>query len=188
MIGVGSFAREVAEIARMLRPESDLAFVDNAPIEDAVRLMTGKAAVALGTIGAWQPEPADTCVIATGDPRARAGIAASLAARGTVFDILVHPDATIATSATLHPGVIVTPGARVSTDVVLGAHVHVDQNVTVGHDTVVGAHSRLNPAACLSGTVSVGEGAYVGAGAVVLQGLTLGAGCVGGPVQSWSTT
>lgn len=178
IVGAGGFAREVAEIARALRPEVALAFVDDAPTDDAARLMTGKGATPLRTVDSWQPEPTDSCVIAIGDPEVRAAIATALAARGAVFDTLVHPDATIATSATLRPGVIVAPGARVSADVVLGQHVHVDQNVTVGHDTVVGDHARLNPAACVSGAVFVGDGAYVGAAAVVLQGLTLGAGCV----------
>lgn len=180
IVGAGGFAREVAEIARALRPGVILAFVDDAPTDGATRLMTGKGATSLGTIASWRPAPTESCVIAIGDPGVRAAIATALAARGALFDILVHPDATIAPSATLRPGVIVAPGARVSADVVLGHHVHVDQNVTVGHDTVVGDHARLNPSACLSGAVSVGDGAYVGAAAVVLQGLSLGAGCVVG--------
>ncbi|WP_353950950.1 acetyltransferase [Knoellia sp. S7-12] len=178
IVGAGGFAREVAEIARLLRPDSRLGFVDDAPQDDATRLMTGKGAHHLGAARSWQPEDSDTGVIAIGDPGIRAALAALLGERGAVFDVLVHPDATIARSATLHPGVIVAPGARVSADVVLGHHVHIDQNATVGHDTIVGAYSRLNPAACLSGAVVVGEGAYIGAAAVVLQGLTVGAGCI----------
>lgn len=178
IVGAGGFAREVAEIARTLRPEMPLGFVDDDPRDDAARLMADKGARHLGAARSWQPDATDTCVIAIGDPRARATLAATLGARGAIFDVLVHPDATIARSATLRAGVIVAPGARVSADVVLGHHVHVDQNATVGHDTTIGAHSRLNPAACLSGAVLVGERAYVGAAAVVLQGLTLGAGCV----------
>lgn len=179
IVGAGGFAREVAEIARRVRPEWALGFVDDRP-QVASRLMVDKGVRDLGAARSWQPEASDTCVIAIGDPGARASLAATLTSRGVVFDVLVHPDATVSKSATLHPGVIVAPGARVSADVVLGPHVHVDQNATVGHDATIGAYSRLNPAACLSGAVVVGEGAYVGAAAVVLQGLTLGAGCVVG--------
>ncbi|MEO6020996.1 MAG: acetyltransferase [Knoellia sp.] len=178
IIGAGGFGREVAEIARLLRPDTELGFVDDDPHDEAARLMDEKGARDLGAARTWQPDEADTCVIAIGDPRARALLAAALRARGAAFDVLVHPDATVARSATLHPGVIVAPGVRVSADVVLGQHVHLDQNATVGHDTTIGAYSRLNPAACLSGAVAVGEGAYVGAAAVVLQGLTIGAECV----------
>ncbi|WP_404384427.1 acetyltransferase [Knoellia locipacati] len=176
IVGAGGFARETAEIAARVNPGLALAFVDDAPTEDALRLMAGHGAAHLGEVRAWSPEAGDTCVIAIGDPTARAEIAHVLGERGVAFAVLVHPDSTVAASAVLEPGVIVAPGARVSADVVLGAHVHIDQNATIGHDTRVGGHARLNPAACISGGVTIGEGAYVGAGAVVLQGLTVGRG------------
>lgn len=176
IVGAGGFARETAEIAARVDPGLALAFVDDAPTEDALRLMAGHGAVHLGEVRAWSPEVGDSCVIAIGDPTARAAIARLLAERGATFALLVHPNATIAASAVLEPGAIVAPGARVSADVVLGAHVHVDQNVTIGHDTRVEAHARLNPAACISGSVTIEEGAYIGAGAVVLQGRTVGRG------------
>ncbi|KRE43814.1 acetyltransferase [Knoellia sp. Soil729] len=180
IIGAGGFARETAEIARSARPELALAFVDDAPTEDALRLMALHDAAYLGAVNSWQPSPGDTCVIAIGDPGARATIAARLTEQAVTFAVLVHADATVTPSAVLEPGVIVAPGARVSADVVFGGHVHVDQNATIGHDTRVRAHARLNPAACVSGTVTIGERAYISAGAVVLQGLTLGRGSVVG--------
>ena len=180
IVGAGGFGRECAEIARRALGTTALAFVDDAPSDDALRLMAEHGASHLGPARSYRPGPGDGCVIAIGDPELRAVLAAHLASRGAQFDRLVHPDATVAESATLHPGVVVAPGARVSADVVLAAHVHVDQNATVGHDTVVGAHARINPAACVSGNVRVGERAYVGSAAVVLQGLTLGAGSLVG--------
>ncbi|GAA4110684.1 acetyltransferase [Knoellia locipacati] len=176
IVGAGGFARETTEIARRAYPGLALAFVDDAPSHDALRLMAGHGATSLGTLDAWVPDPHDTCVIAIGDPAARASIAACLADRGARFAVLVHPDATVADSAVLEPGVVIAPGARVSADVILGSHVHVDQNATIGHDTRVGACARLNPAACISGNVSIGERAYIGAAAVVLQGLVVGDG------------
>ena len=184
IVGAGGFARETAEIARRIAPGRALAFVDDAPSDDARRLMAGHDASNLGAVDAWDPAPEDMCVIAIGDPTARATIAARLVERGVTFAVLVHPDATVAPSAVLEPGVVVAPGARISADVVLSRHVHVDQNATIGHDTRVGAHARLNPAACISGNVTIGERAYIGAAAVVLQGLvvsegsTVGAGAV----------
>lgn len=176
VVGAGGFARETVEIAQGLQPGTPVAFVDDAPREEALALMSKHGADFLGAARSWIPAPEDVCVIAIGDPSARASLSALLAQRGATFTVLVHPDATVAASAVLHPGVIVAPGARVSADVVLGEHVHVDQNATIGHDSTVGAHSRINPMACVSGGVVIGDGTYVGAAAVVLQGLTLGAG------------
>src|SRR6476619_1867380 len=106
-----------------------IAFVDDAATQPAVDLMSRKGAEFLGAVADWYPERLDTCLIAVGDPAARERLAELLRARSVMFEILVHPDATVAPSARVGPGSIVAPGARVSADVLIGEQVHVDQNV-----------------------------------------------------------
>lgn len=180
IVGAGGFGRETAEIARQVRgPGAALAMLDDQPSTAALAMMQRSGITFLGPVAAWRPDPGDTCVLAVGEPQARERLAGLLADRVS-FATLVHPDATLSTTAELSPGVIVAPGARVSTHARLGPHVHVDQNVTVAHDVCVAAFARLNPAACVSGAVDIGAGALVGANATVLQGLTVGAGAIVG--------
>lgn len=179
IVGAGGFAREVAEIARVVLGNSrPFAFVDDGPSDASLSLMASKGIEFLGSATSWEPSPHDLCTIAIGDPMARAGLTQTLDNRGALFYTLVHPDATVASSAAIGPGVVVAPGARVSTDVVLGRNTHVDQNATIGHDTRVGECARLNPMCCVSGNVHIEERAYVGSNATILQGLRVGTGAV----------
>ena len=58
--------------------------------------------------------------------------------------------------------------------------VFVKLNCTIGHQSVIENYATLMPGAHLSGSVRVGEGAYIGTGAVVLNGISVGRGAVVG--------
>ena len=88
---------------------------------------------------------------------------------------LVHPGAGVSRRAVLGRGVLVNFGASIAGNVTVGDQVSVGPNCTIGHDTVIEEFSMLAPACKLSGFVSVGRCAYVGAGAVVRQRLMVGA-------------
>ncbi len=66
-------------------------------------------------------------------------------------------------------------GARLTTNIKLGRHVQINQNATVGHDSLLDDYATINPMAAISGNVHVGAAGMVGAGAVILQGLSVGA-------------
>lgn len=103
-------------------------------------------------------------------------------ARVAGFDIVtvVHPRASVATSARLGPGATVLAGAVVNSDARLGENVIVNSGAIVEHDCVVGDHVHIASGACLASGVTVGDGAHVGAGASVRQGVVIGAGAVVG--------
>jgi UDP-perosamine 4-acetyltransferase len=46
-------------------------------------------------------------------------------------------------------------------------------NSSVSHDCRVGAYVTLSPGAVVCGTVTIGNGAYVGANACIIQGLEI---------------
>lgn len=86
----------------------------------------------------------------------------------------IHPRATVAASALLGPGVAVMAGAVINPGASLGANVVVNTSVIVEHDCVVEDHAYLAPGACLLGAAQVGRAAFVGATAVIRQGLRVG--------------
>lgn len=115
-----------------------------------------------------------SAVLAVGSASARRTIADLLSQSPVTFPVLVHPDATMGHDVRLAEGVVVAAGVRLSTNIDVGRHVHIDQNVVVGHDCSLEDFSRLNPQACVSGDVTIGRGALIGANATILQGLDLG--------------
>ena len=125
------------------------------------------------------------CVIGVGEPALRRTLARRHASRR--FANLIHPAASFGRGqrerVERQQGVIVCAGARLSCDIAVGDFTLFNLNSTVNHDCLIGDFATLSPQACVLGNVAVGEGAWVGAGAVIHQGtlqakLSLGAFCV----------
>lgn len=75
---------------------------------------------------------------------------------------------------TFGEGTVVCGGAVISTNVKVGDHVHINPSAVIGHDTTIDAFVSINPNATVSGDVHLQEACLIGAGAVILQGLTVG--------------
>ena len=179
IVGCGGFGREVWSLVHALQADGAgwqvEGFVDDKPDSESLRLVHALDAEVVAAVAdlAARRNPYNA-VLAVGAPVARHRIAAALTGSGVRYPALVHPDSTVGSGTRLGPGVVVAPGARISTHVSVADHVHVDQNATVGHDASIGSFARLNPAACLSGSVDVGQRALVGANATILQNLRVG--------------
>ena len=66
-------------------------------------------------------------------------------------------------------GVVIQPGCAIGENSILNTSVGVD------HDCQIGRDVHVAPGATLCGTVTVDDGAFIGAGATVIQGLRIGA-------------
>lgn len=94
--------------------------------------------------------------------------------------VIVHPRAVISEHAEIGPGTAVLANAVVNIDAVVGNCCIINTGAVVEHDCVLGDGVHISPNATLAGGVRVGEAAWVGMGACVLQGRTLGANCIVG--------
>lgn len=181
IFGVGGHGRECGFIARAsgaapggLCFVADDAYLDRPEVDGAP--LYGLDAFSR----TWPGAP---IIVAVGDPAARRRIVARLRERGHAFARLISDRALIAPSATLDEGVVIFPGAVISVDVRLGPHVHVNALASVSHDCHVGAFASISPNVAICGHVRIGEQAFIGAGATVLNGapqrpLWVGAGAV----------
>lgn len=111
------------------------------------------------------------CFVGLGAPGARRAVAARLAAAGATFDRLydrhappLHPLATIA------EGSIIAWNSYLGPLTTIGAHVQILANVSIGHDVAIGSFATICPSCTVSGHVGIGEGAFLGAGTVVVNG------------------
>lgn len=93
------------------------------------------------------------------------------ARKGTRFTYLIHPSATVASSALIGMGTVIMAGAVVQARASIGAHVILNTNCDVDHDSVVHDFAHISPGAIICGGCEIGEGAWVGAGATVIQGM-----------------
>ena len=132
-------------------------------------------------------------IVAVGDGRLREKMIARAEACGdlrkhALANPLVSPRAYFASEAPGR-GTIVMPGAKITCDVKIGKSVLVNTGAIGPHDCVLEDFSSLQPGCILTGRVHVKKYAYVGAGAVLVcrsnsvplvigEGATVGAGAV----------
>ena len=106
-------------------------------------------------------------MIAVGNNRDRAREAA---ARNATYTYLVHPTASVASSALIGMGTVIMAGAVVQARASIGMHCIINTGATVDHDCVLEDFVHIAPGASLCGNVRVGEGALVGVGVGIEPG------------------
>jgi sugar O-acyltransferase (sialic acid O-acetyltransferase NeuD family) len=94
------------------------------------------------------------------------------------FATVIDPTVITAETGVIGEGTIVLGGAMLGARSTLGRQVCLNRGVTVGHHSTLDDYSSLGPACILCGFVSVGVGAFVGAGAVLNPQVSIGANAV----------
>jgi sugar O-acyltransferase (sialic acid O-acetyltransferase NeuD family) len=184
IIGAGGFGREALEATRacnLVQPTWDvLGFLDDDP---ALQQHDVDGVPVVGRVDDLARHPSASAVVTIGNPSNftwRRKIVERLGSPPGRWATVVHPAASLASSARVGPGSVVLAGVVATTGVEIGAHVAVMPGVVLTHDDVVGDFATLASGVRLSGGVHVGEGAYIGAGAVIRENCRIGAWAVVG--------
>jgi sugar O-acyltransferase (sialic acid O-acetyltransferase NeuD family) len=104
----------------------------------------------------------------------RSGIAADR------FETIVHPRATVASSARVGAGTTILAGSVVCPEAVIGDHVIVLQNTTVNHHTRVGDFTTLSAGITILGYIEIGRNAFIGGGSTLAPLVKVGDGALVG--------
>lgn len=157
--GAGGFGREVVTAAR--GDNREIVFLSDTsvpPFLDIPRIALDELA------------PDDEVVIAVADPDVRR----RLAARCRNFGRIVAPTATIGRAVEIGEGSIFCDFAMVTTSAKIGRHFHCNIYSYVAHDCRIGDFVTFAPKVCCNGSVTIGDGAYIGTGATLKQGVRIG--------------
>jgi len=178
VIGCGGFGREVADVVDAINHMSPtwnfIGFVDDAPSLENVGRVEQRGSRVIGGLDGVSPASPPRFVVGVGDAGARARLAALAESNGWIPTTLVHPTAALGANLQLGPGSIVCAHVAIGSDVSIGRHVHLDRGVQVGHDSVLADFVTAHPAAVISGSCGIEEGAELGTNCTLLPGITVG--------------
>lgn len=202
IVGAGGFGREMLAWARQA-VQCGVEWQVGDFIDDNLTALEGKKTPArvVGRIADHQPRSDEVFICALGVPAVKRKVTEMLMARGAVFTRLIHGTAVIGDNVDMAPGVIMCPYSIASANNRLGMGVALNLHATVDHDATVDDWSQINCHCDLTAAVrvgkevflgsrvsiipnvQVGDGAYVGAGSVVLRDVPAGAKVVGSPAR-----
>ncbi|MFN5169257.1 MAG: acetyltransferase [Cyclobacteriaceae bacterium] len=173
--GAGGFGRETALLVQQINaanPQWDFLgfFDDGLPRGSRV----GDALV-LGGIEDALASDVENLALAIADGGIRSKLFETLKWKGFRFPTLIHPSVNLgSTRNRIGQGCLISAGSIFTSDVVVDEFVIINLAVTIGHDVHLHSFSSVMPACHLSGNVIVKSGAYLGTGAKILQGVTIG--------------
>ncbi|MES2606908.1 MAG: NeuD/PglB/VioB family sugar acetyltransferase [Pseudomonadota bacterium] len=168
IFGAGGHGRELAWLAQMAGwKAADIMFVVDsreylsAPVNGIPVLLLADLSVS-GTRTGF--------VVALGDSRLRERAADKCLHAGLEPVTLQAPGALLSDTVRTGAGSVICAGSILTTNVTLGRHVHVNIGCTISHDARIADFATLSPGVRLSGHVVIGEHAFLGTGAVVING------------------
>jgi len=173
--GSGVLGREVLELAKQIQVLTnrwrDIVFIDDVAVDiskNGADLMPFMEFTKL--FSADKSEIA----IALGEPAHRQKLYSAVKDSGYRLATLIHPTVEIFDSTDVKEGIIICVNSFISSNTTLGNNVCIQPHCQVFHDCILDDHVVMSPSARLAGGVTVGEGAFIGMGAIVKQKINVG--------------
>jgi UDP-perosamine 4-acetyltransferase len=143
--------------------------------ENAEHVVAGLSVICGGDdLARLRRDGIEAVVLGFGAGRGRCRVIERVIEAGLELPVLVHPAATVASSARLDIGAQVLPGAVIGPGAALGRGVLVNSGAIVEHDCRLDDGAVVYSGAVLAGRVSVGPESEIGAGAVIVPDVHVG--------------
>lgn len=169
IVGASGHGKVVADIAK-LSGYRDIVFLDNNP---EIKECAGYPVLGPDTM---VKDLEGDLFIAVGNAEIRRRLMDREAGRS--FPVLIHPSAVIAEGVKIGDGTVVMAGTVVNPDTKIGKGCIVNTSSSIDHDCVVEDFSHIAVGAHLCGTVHVGKGTWIGAGATVSNNVDICGNCM----------
>lgn len=96
------------------------------------------------------------------------------------FATIIHPSASVSSTARLGYGTVVFQNATITSNVTIGNHVIVLPNSVISHDDVIGDYTCITGGVCISGGVTIGHSCYLGTNCSIIGNIKIGNYCLVG--------
>lgn len=174
IVGAGGHGRVVLDILRAAGKHRVVGFLDADPALAGTKVHDVEVLGAMNVLPKLRGK-AKAAIVAVGDNLSRGQLAGKLRDAGLELISAIHPSAVVSPTSKVGVNVVIAAGAIVSADALIRDSAILNTGCIVDHECVVGAAAHICPAAALAGRVNIGEQAFIGLGARVIQCLTVGA-------------
>ena len=186
IVGAGGFGRELLNHIQDIHKISGVrwnlkGFLDDTP--DPLHDKECPLAVA-GSIIDYYPKENDALALAIADPRAKKKVVSLLKGRGAVFENVIHPYVNLGRYNKFGEGLIVYPGCGMTVNATVGSFCTL-LSCGIGHDVEIGDFCTISSLCNIMGGVKIGEGVFIGGNAAIAPHVTIGDGaylCLGSMV------
>ena len=113
--------------------------------------------------------------VAMGTPKDRLHWGRRLLELGASVANIIHPTAAVSRDARMGVGTLINSFVTMHVDAELGDFVCVDNHSTVAHHVILSDGVNFSPGVRAMGSVECGETAFIGAGAILVPRVTVGA-------------
>lgn len=163
LFGASGHCKSIIDISDSLEGSISFIFDDNPKNEEIFGIPVGVLDDGKRIEGKW--------IISIGNNISRKSVSKKL---DVSYGNLFHKSCSISSYTSIGVGTVVMAHAVINAGVVIGSHCIINTASVVEHDCSLEDFVHISPNASLAGEVSVGEGAQVGIGACVLQGIKIG--------------
>ena len=175
ILGAGGHGRVVAEIALFSTKYKEIVFLDDkAPESSFPYPYVGECSTFRQYL-----ENSDF-FIAIGNAAIRRRLQTEVEEVSGSITTLIHPSAIISKDVKIGHGTVIMAGAIVNTGSKIGNGVILNTASSVDHDCIVEDFCHVSVGAHLCGTVHLGAGTWIAAGATVINNVTVCADCLVG--------
>ena len=174
--GASGAGRGIMPLARAQLPGAELVFIDDGAAPGNVN---GHAVLDFDAFLA-RDAAAKKVAVAIADPSLRRRLVERCEAAGLSFFEVRAGNIVQMDDVEIGEGALISPFVTFTSNIRIGHHFHANLYSYVEHDCVIGDFVTFAPAVRCNGNIRIGDGAYIGSGAVIRQGLNIGAGAVVG--------
>jgi sugar O-acyltransferase (sialic acid O-acetyltransferase NeuD family) len=167
--GASGFGREVMPVIKSQKPliEGNLVFIDDGAFQ--ANCINGYP------VYSWvefldHPAQEKSAAIAIADGSIRVLLANRCAEKGIALFEVAALNVIVGDEVTIGEGAILQPFVTLTSNIVIGRCFHANIYSYVAHDCQIGDFVTFAPGVMCNGNVHIGDGAYVGTGAVLRQG------------------
>ncbi len=168
VFGSGGCGRGIMPLVRAQYPSDRIVFVEDDPMQPACN---GHDLLPLAQ---FRRMPSAAIIVAVADPAMRKEIVRRCTDAGLGFFDVRPEQMVVMDDVHIGAGCLFSPWTTLTCNIRIGSHFHCNLYSYVEHDCVIGDYVTFAPAVRCNGNVKIGDGAYVGANAVIRQGLTIG--------------